>query len=122
MTKITIPPSTLTLDSWMVAWTPAGMNRPISIEVGPWPDKSFWSDRHAQTDGCCYTSWHRLPLSDKVAQMMLCQLRCIDDGVDSEAAHAEFMRIREYRDYTIASQGRPFYPVSMPTGERRLIG
>lgn len=121
MTKLNIPPATLTIDNWMVGWTPKGWDRPVSIEVGPWPDKTMWSERYRMTDGCCWTSWRDLPLADKVAQMMLCQLHCIDGGVDPLAAHAEFMRIREYRDYVIASQGRPFYPVNVPVEERLVI-
>lgn len=121
MSKITISPVTLTIDNWMVGWNPKDMGRPVSIKVGLWPDVIHWSNRYLNTDGCCYTSWADLPPSDKVAQMMFCQLRCIHDGVDPEAAHAEFMRIREYRDYAIASQGRPFYSVTVPLHERELI-
>ena len=97
--------TTLPIDGWMVAWTPPdeesypGYPPPGSVKVGPWPDPDHiaWSDRYSCTDGCCWLSFGNLPLADQIAQMLIIQLAVIDTGIDSKAAHHEFMKICEYR-------------------------
>ena len=38
----------------MIAWNPDSED----IRVGPWPDKTGWSDNYDSTDGAFETFWH----------------------------------------------------------------
>lgn len=90
--------------NWMVAWTPMGKPqhgeaKPGSIEVGPWPDKTGWSDRYPFTTGCC-----ELPRLDWTEKQRAFQLLLdfhtivVHDGIDPRKAHVEFMKIDDYRE------------------------
>lgn len=41
----------------MVAWEPEATR----IKVGPWPDRSGWSDDYLFTTGACYTDVRHMP-------------------------------------------------------------
>jgi hypothetical protein len=91
----------LPLDRWMVAWTPAGCvyDTPAgAIEVGPWPDRTCWSDDYAFTMGCCMANRHKMSKAQKVMMMFIDFHTAVTrDGIDPQAAHREFLKIGEYR-------------------------
>ena len=91
--------SDYTIDNWMVAWTP---DEPESVEVGPWPDHTGWTERRLGqspfTTGCCELVRHDWPEDRKVLMMFLdFHTLVVRDGIDPQAAHREFLKIDEYR-------------------------
>ena len=66
----------LTIDDWIVCWTPAGQRFspaqvPGGVLVASRGDKADWSERYANVTGGC--------------------------GIEPQAAHREFLKIDEYR-------------------------
>ncbi len=87
--------SEFTIDNWMVAHTP---REPDAVEVGPWPDKTGWSDPYPFTWGCCELARHKWPEDRKVMMMFIdFHTLIVRDGIDPQAAHREFLKIDEYR-------------------------
>ena len=84
--------SDYTIDNWMVAYTPG---EPDVVEVGPWPDKTRWSDQYRYTAGCCELARHKWPEERKVMMMFVDFHTLIVR--DAQAAHREFLKIDEYR-------------------------
>ncbi len=83
-----------TINNWMAAWTPGA---PESVEVGPWPDKTGWSDPYQYTGGCCELARHKWPKDRKVMMMFIdFHTLIVRDGIDPQAAHREFLKIDEY--------------------------
>ncbi len=83
----------LGFDEWMVAW-----NRGGDVRVGPWPDKTRWSQGLSFTDGCCMSSWHEISSEGKVALMFIhFHTIVVRDRVDPQRVHQEFLKIGEYR-------------------------
>lgn len=107
------------LDRWMVAWTPADSPRgewnkddapPGSIEVGPWPDKTRWSDRYASTSGCCFTEWRNLTHEQKLQDIVNGFFSLVlADGIDPRAVHREFWKIDAYRELELRFLGHGPY-------------
>jgi hypothetical protein len=100
--------SLLGIDNWMVAWTPAyarpeGRYRPGSVEVGPWPDRTRWSDAYGMTCGCCTGRMlggvsESAPIEVKVGRIFVVfHTLVVRDGIDPQAAHREFLKIAMYR-------------------------
>ena len=89
--------SDYTIDNWMVGWAPG---EPEAVEVGPWPDRTGWSDPpgHRFTNGCCELARHKWPEDRKVMMMFInFHTLIVRDGIDPQAAHREFLKIDEYR-------------------------
>ena len=87
--------SDYTIDSWMVAWTPG---EPETVEVGPWPDETGWSDPYSFTTGCCELVRHKWNEDRKVMMMFIdFHTLIVRDGIDPQAAHRKFLKIDEYR-------------------------
>lgn len=86
----------------MIAWNPVSIDIPGKIpgeiRVGPWPDDKGWSDNHIMTMGACLLSRHKLP-AETVALLVLADFHScvVRDGIDPLKAHAEFLKIDEYR-------------------------
>lgn len=90
----------------MIAWNPT--DRPSTrrsaetgegaIKVGPWPDKSGWSQKYDFTGGACMLERHKLP-KETIALLVLADFHTcvVRDGIDPLAAHREFAKIDEYR-------------------------
>jgi len=94
------------IGEWMVGCTPSEGK----IEVGPWPDRTRWSDKYELTAGCC--EMPRLETSPE--EQMLCLLRdfhtiVVADGLDPQAVHREFLKIGAYRAWVA--------PELLPDGE-----
>lgn len=82
-------------DGWMAAWDPG---EPDRIAVGPWPDRTGWSDAYLFTDGCCMTAFHGLAPEMQVAMIFIVfNTIVVRDGIDLQSAHAAFLNIAEYR-------------------------
>jgi hypothetical protein len=80
----------------MYAWTPDTSE----IAVGIWPDERGFSDRFLFTGGACYLEIHRMPKAAQIARLFIdFNTVVVRDGVPVEAAHREFLKIDEYRDY-----------------------
>lgn len=67
----------------MLAWNP-GTDQ---VEVGPWPDKTQWSDRYE----CTAIAETQLGLLCEAVTMVMV------DRVDAQAAHRELLKLDEYR-------------------------
>jgi hypothetical protein len=78
----------------MIAWDPWSDR----IAVGPWPDRTGWSDSYARTVGACFTSLHKMNRRER-ERMLFIEFNAIvvRDGVDSQVAHRAFLAIDEYR-------------------------
>ncbi len=78
----------------MYAWCP-GTDR---VEVGPWPDRTGWSDAYRMTGGACYTAYHKMPEDRRLMMLFVDFNTCVvRDKVRAEAVHREFLKIDEYR-------------------------
>lgn len=78
----------------LIAWTPETSR----IRVGPWPDRSRWSDAYAFTDGACCTQWREAaPEARALLVMLAFHTAVVRDGVPVPAAHEAFLAIDEYR-------------------------
>jgi hypothetical protein len=78
----------------MVAWDP-GTDR---ITVGPWPDRTGWSDRYRYTGAACFADVHRLgPKALAIRVLSDFHAIVVRDRVSVEAAHRAFLVIDEYR-------------------------
>jgi hypothetical protein len=85
----------LPIGGWMVAWTPYSGD---AIEVGPWPDKSGWSDRYRFTGGCCFEEVRALREPWQIAAMFIdFHTVTVRDRIDPDHAHREFCKIAEFR-------------------------
>lgn len=68
------------------------------MRVGPWPDKTGWSDSYSLTSGCCFTFVHELP-DDEIAERLMGEaLVMISDGVPPSLVFKEFAKIRIWRE------------------------
>lgn len=86
----------------MIAWT--GHDDEVhadtagKIEVGPWPDKTRWSDRYFYTGGACYLELHKASEDQRLAKLFIdFHDIVVRDGIDPQAAHKAFLKIEEYR-------------------------
>ena len=78
----------------MVAWTP-GTSK---IKVGPWPDKSGWSDGYSFTGGACYLKAHSESKEYNLAALFIeFNTIVVRDCVPYQVAHRAFLHIEEYR-------------------------
>lgn len=97
-------------DDFMVAWTPVtwrprpGRAPAGSIEVGPWPDVTGWSDRYRLATGCCDFSLNFGGLPDERKAQILVNLFVdivLGSGLDPITVHREFLKIRPWREMKI---------------------
>ena len=78
----------------MIAWN----DKSDKIKVGPWPDCTGWSDDYATTVGACFTNLHKMTEEQRYTQLFIYfNAAVVEDGVDVQAAHREFLKIDEYQ-------------------------
>lgn len=79
----------------MIAWDVAG-----EVQVVPWPDKVGLADHLRNTVGACFSATHDLTPDQLVAQVFIdFNTLVVRDGIDPRKAHAEFLKIDEYREH-----------------------
>lgn len=124
-TKQELPDSPVfDLDQWMVAWTPSWAQKresldapPGSIEVGPWPDNSGWSDRYKSTQGCCFTEWHDLTHEQKLQDIVNgFFFLVLGQKLDTLDVHRELWKIEDYRKLKMRFLGNGPYIVFQGKG------
>lgn len=77
----------------MVAWNPRG-----DIRVGPWPDRSGWSQGLRCSEGACRSSNRKASKRDRQLNVLAeFHTIVVRDGVDVQQAHREFCKISDYR-------------------------
>lgn len=88
----------------MIAWTPSdfvrhGCEHTLGkVKVGPWPDRTGWSDEYAMTVGACFKDRHDLPIWQLVAIMFTDFQQIVTaEGMDAMQTHREFCKIDEFR-------------------------
>jgi len=87
----------------MIAWTPADedgrlANTAGQVRIGPWPDRTGWSDAYRMTEGACQRHWHETGEDTLVLLVMLAFINVVvRDGVPVDRAHRAFLGIDEYR-------------------------
>lgn len=99
---------TYSLDEWMVAWTPSDLEGGPAICVGPWPDRTGWSDRFEFTAGNCDLDRHGWERGRQLLAMMLdFHGAVVCDGIPPADAHREFLKIDAYGDLLPADAPLP---------------
>lgn len=88
--------STLAISDWMVGVDPDSR----TVEVGPWPDRTGWSDRYAFTTGACFFA--RSTLSDRLIGMLDDLDAVIAWGVAPLDAYREFAKVEWFRQIAAA--------------------
>lgn len=88
----------------MIAWTPANEDWGAegqaagSVTVGPWPDRSRWSDAYAMTEGACDMALHDLNSDARDLMLFIIFNKLVvRDGLDAMVVHEAFLAIDEYR-------------------------
>lgn len=92
------------IDHWMVGWNSPEKSGPRSqeVKVGPWPDKTRWSDDFEATAGCCNATWHdELETQEEKIDELIRGFfyLVLSEGIDPDAVHQEFSKIRGYLEY-----------------------
>ena len=59
-------------DEFMVAWS---IERELAVEVGPWPDRTGWSDRY-QCISCCGSTLNQIAAAKRPKCYSIWQHRC----------------------------------------------
>lgn len=78
----------------MFAWNPDSSQ----VEIGPWPDKTRWSDKYDMTGGATYSHVREKEGAELVGYMFIEAMHLIiRDNVDPIAVHNAFCLIDEYR-------------------------
>lgn len=78
----------------MIAYNPGGQ-----IKVGPWPDKTHWSDDYSFTTGACYSAVRKMNAEQLKTFCFIEAVHIIvRDRVNPMAVHWAFMDIDEYQD------------------------
>lgn len=78
----------------MIAWNPRG-----EVLVVAWPDKARRAEHLRYTVGACFSATDKLSPDEVVAQVFIdFHTLVVRDGIDPLKAHAEFMKIDEYRE------------------------
>jgi len=101
------------IEETMVAWVPRHLKSPGlvsegdmppgAIAVGPWPDRTGWTDPYFMTDGACMVEWRKL-IKDEgewaaVAFTFIIWNTAVGrDGIDPQDAHNAFLKIDEYAE------------------------
>jgi hypothetical protein len=87
----------------MIAWTPQSYadwkpDLAGTVEVGPWPDETGWSDKHARTCGACFTEVHKQEQWQRNWRLFVdFHTLTVRDGIAPQKAHEAFLAIDEYR-------------------------
>lgn len=90
----------------MFAWN----RESYEVEVGPWPDKTGWSDRYDQTSGSAavQSSGREMTHGELIGHLFIEAMHLIiGDKVDSFAVHNAFCKISEYREGLASDIPRP---------------
>lgn len=92
----------------MVAWNcgddapysrTLGFDKPGTIKVGPWPDRTGWSEAYGMTEGACESEYHEFTPEERAARVfMLFNKLVIRDKMDPLVVHEAFLAIDEYKD------------------------
>lgn len=106
------------LDEWMIGWNSNFYGKePGSVEVGPWPDTTGWSERYQLSSGCCYSSWRGLTREQKLQDIVNgFFVLVLGHGLGPAAVHREFWKIREYRTLNMSFLGHGKYRVFQGKG------
>ena len=84
----------------MIAWTPTSYRHSAmagKMLVGPWPDRTGWSDPYSHTVGACFHDNRTLRGNALIARLFLdFHTAVVRDGVPVDDAHREFLKIDEY--------------------------
>lgn len=89
----------------MYAWSPddlmfRGRKTIGEIKVGPHPDKTGWSDAFSYSAGSCFLETKKLKGPALIARIFIdFNTLVVRDKIDPEKAHAEFLKIDEYRKF-----------------------
>jgi hypothetical protein len=71
------------IDDWMVAWNPGSGE----VDIGPWPDRTGWSDAYRMTTGCCCMDRHGMTTEGKALMLFIdFNMLVVRDGVDPQNA------------------------------------
>lgn len=91
-------PDMLEAGAWLIAWNHPREGRPGTVEAGPWPDETGWSDRYEATSGFCYSHLHRLDARERRASILALAFQLVADGVPLPDVLKAFQRTPEFRD------------------------
>ena len=89
------PQETYNDKNWMIAWTTP------RLMVGPWPDRTGWSNDYGSTTGYCYQYLHDYS-DEEIALALTGQaLFLVSAGVPIETVLREFAKIKVWREMQI---------------------
>jgi hypothetical protein len=80
----------------MIAWNPGT----DEIEVGPWPDRTRWTDPYICTTGACESRTDEMSPTQHIGMVFIhFHSIVVGDHVPPEVAHREFLKIDEFRTH-----------------------
>ena len=83
-------------NDYMIAWD--SLTKTPRVRVGPWPDRTGWSDDYRLTTGCCDVYFHRLSESEQAQALLNLAADLMFTGVAPRDVLQEFSKIRTWRE------------------------
>ena len=81
-------------NDWMIGWTSNWDGREPTMEVGPWPDLTRWSNKYHLTSGCCFTAFRGMDEEEQARRLLNEAANLMFQGVPAEMVLREFAKIR----------------------------
>ena len=79
-------------NNYMIAWT-AAVPGPACLEVGPWPDRTGWSDSFNSSIGCCDTTFEQMSGTDQAQALLNLAAQLMLQGCEPTDVLNKFARI-----------------------------
>lgn len=101
-------------NDWIIAWNPAMDSLPVALEVGPWPDRTGWSDKYGATTGCGDSSVSDLDDKEQARLLVNQAADLMFSGIPPQTVLHEFSKIRVWRDMKVDLLGAHGYWAFLP--------
>ena len=85
--------------NWMIAWNTS--DSVPRMEVGPWPDRTGWSNAYDMTTGCCYSLVQDLDDAEQARLLVNEAVNLMFNGIPSQIVLEEFSKIRVWKEMKV---------------------
>ena len=99
-------------NNYMIAWDLvdlSGRKNQKAVEVGPWPDRTGWSNKYEATTGCCDFGFEEHEEAEQAQILVNQAISLIFYGVPAKEVLGEFSKIRVWREMDIQLPGGTYH-------------